>query len=231
MKKLLFLLFPIFSYGQASFNVMASDFQTVGIGVVAGQSFVTGRLYIWFVGVSNAGGSPATITLTGTGQTWTQVATTLNNSTNRRIYAFRFAPGSNNTNQTDFNITGVQDGMFHFLVEVTNVITTGTNGADGVVQSTTSSANGADPSLTLSALGGRNSVISSFINERNPFTGTPESGWTESDGGYATPDTGGYLMYRVNTTDNTPTVTATSSNWGGIAIEVRTSGRRAVIVN
>jgi hypothetical protein len=235
MKKLLFIICIFFSgivYGQTTITNLGSNFTTLGIGVFSGVPFVSGRLYIFFVGVSNAGGTPATVTLSGSSQTWTEIAMTLNNSGNRRIYAFRYLATSSHSNQTDFSISGVQDGMFATLIGITGCVTTGTNGADAVVQSTTSNANGADPSLTLSAIANRGSVLTGFINERNAFGGTAESGWTGGeDNGYATPDTGEFVMWRISTTDNTPTVTSTSNNWGGIAIEIRAAGRRAAVIN
>ena len=238
MKNLLFILFlfPFACTSQPTFTVLASDFNTAGIASVSGNTYTAGRLYIFFVGTSNDAGTVATTTLSGTGQTWTEctaVGGVANGGNRKRIQAFRFAPGSNNTNQTDFNVTGVQDGMFQILVEVTGVAVTGTNGADGVVQNALGSANSANPTLTLAnpILSG-GSVLFCVINGTNPFAGTEESGWVESlDGGYATPDTGGYLMSRSGTSDNTPTVTKASGNWAAIALELRVSGRRIIISN
>jgi hypothetical protein len=237
MRKLLFILFlfPFACTSQPTFTVLASDFNTAGIAVVSGNTYTAGRLYIFFVGTSNDAGTVATTTLSGTGQTWTEctaVGGVANGGNRKRIQAFRFAPGSNNTNQTDFNITGVQDGMFQILVEVTGVAVTGTNGSDGVVQNGLGSANNANPTLTLSTLLSGSSVLFCVANGTNPFAGTEESGWSESiDGGYATPDTGGYLMSRSGTSDNTPTITKASGNWAGIALEFRSSARRITITN
>lgn len=237
MKKILFLLLPIFSYGQGRvvFNGVTAPYNTGAIGSTSGN-YSAGRLYLIFTGQSNAGGSPATCAPTGTGQTWTEIGTAggqLNQSGNRRIQVFRFAPASLNTNQTNFNYTGTQDGGFVFICEVLGSVVTGTNGADAIVQTATASANGADPSITMSALKGGNSVIAMFINETNPGAGTPESGWTQTaNGGYATPDTGGYSLFGINwATDNTPSFTSASSNWGGIALEIQSAARRITISN
>lgn len=238
MKKIFFILLlsPLLSCGQPSFNILASSFNTAGITSVSGNTYVSGRLYIFFVGISNDAATPGTVSLSGTSQTWDELnaAGGISNGGNRkRLQAFRFAPGSNNSNQTDFTVTGSQDGMFYFLIEVTSVDVTGTNGSNGVVRTATGSANSANPSLDFgTSLLSRSSVLAAFINGVNPFTGTEESGWTESiDGGYGTPNTGGYLMYWTNTTDSTPTVTAASGNWAGFAIELKASGRRVIISN
>jgi len=240
MKKLLFILFlfPMAGFGQ-SIGYLQASFETAGIGVMSGFTMTAGRLYIFIVGTSNAGGTPATISLTGTGQTWTQIGTAggaLNTTSGKRVQAFRFAPGSNNTNQVDFNISGTQDGMWAIIYEITNVLVTGTNGSDGVVQVVTGSDNATiHPSITMASLQSRATVLTGWINDINPNSGAAESGWSEHfDTGYSTPTTGCYTMYRINTTDNTPSWAEGGglfSNWAGIAIELAPSGRRSSIIN
>ena len=194
-----------------------------------------GKLYIVIVGTSNDAGTVATVSLSGTGQTWDEISSAggvVNGGNRKRIQAFRFSPSSTNTNTISITYTGTQDGGWVQLYEIGGVDVSGTNGVNAIVQSNVGSANSADPTLTLSALQLRASVLFAVINGTNPFGGTPESGWTESiDAGYATPNTGGYIMYRTNTSDNTPTVTMSSDNWAGFAIEFKASFRRIIITN
>lgn len=241
MKKLLFLLFPVFSYGQITINkiLISGNFSTTGIasfGIGGSGGYVAGNLYILFVGTSNDAGTPAVVTISGTGQTWDDVTSPggiINGGNRKRMQVFRYAPTSGNSNNTNFTYTGTQDGGWFELFVVTGCDVGGTNGSNAIVQYNMSSVNGADPTLTLTnPILNRGAVMFGAINGTNPFTGTPESGWGEStDNGYATPNTGGYVMYRTNTTDNTPTVTMASDNWAAIAFELRASGRRAVVIN
>jgi hypothetical protein len=129
---------------------------------------------------------------------------------------------------------GGSTGFSFVIYEITGVPTTGTNGADAIVQAVTNTGTAsANPSISMTAISdGRNAVMTFFTNSVNPFGGTPESGWTENyDVGYATPDNGTYIMRRLTTTDNTPTVTAAASDWSGIAIEIKSAARRRIIID
>ena len=129
--------------------------------------------------------------------------------------------------------------MIDFTIwEITGVPMTN-NGADAVVQSVTDSATASTTALVTlaSLLNGRASVFSCFTNSLDPFGGTVEGGWTEQrDLGCttfagSTNISGQYIMTRISTIDNTPSATVSSSDWIGAAIELRATGRRAVIIN
>jgi hypothetical protein len=240
MRKILFILlfFPVISNGQASITAVVSSTNfTTGQSVSFSLTKTAGRLYVVVVGVSNGGGTPATVSLSGTGETWTEIGSAggaLNTTVQARIQAFRFNCTSTlPSNTTSFSFSGSLDGDWFIVYEVTNVLTTGTNGADAIVQVVTSSNNSdTNPTITMTALSGRASVLAAFMNNINPFGGTAESGWSEDeDDGFSTPDRGGYSMTRYNTTDNTPSVTVSSSNWAGIAIEFKAAGRRIFNTN
>lgn len=243
MKKiiLILLLLPniVFSQMTVSRYPTTCCF-TGGVASFSGVTYNVGTLYIMFVGTSNSSGSgaAATISLSGTGQTWDELYASggiVNGGSLKRIQAFRYAPTSTNSNTVSFSIggTGNQDGMWFELIVITGADLSGTNGASAITSNAAGSANSADPSLTLTTITAtHNAVIAGFINSVNAFTGTPESGWTEiQDNGFSVPDTGDYIMSRINTTDNTPTVTAASGNWAGIAIEIKASGRRIISIN
>lgn len=241
MRRLLFIilfLFPIVTFSQ----IVITRYNTTccftgGIIGLGGLTYNAGSLIIFFVGTSNAAGTPATISLSGTGQTWTEIGTAggaLNSTSGKRVQAFRFAPTSDNSNDVTLTISGTQDGMWIEVFRITGADVTGTNGSNGIVQSATNAQDAsANPTITMSALsGGGNAVIAGFINTLNPFGGTPESGWGEQDdNGFATPDCGVYIMSRLTTTDNTPTVTASASDWAGLAIEIKSAFRRIIITN
>jgi hypothetical protein len=227
IKYLIILLFPFSVSGQIVFTNTNSGFSTTGIGSVLGPTLTAGKFYIMFAGTSNGAGTPATVSLSGTGQTWTEIGTAggaLNSTSGKRVQAFRYYATSTTTSDITFSYTGTQDGGWCALYEVAGAVTTGTNGADAIVQTVTNTDNATQhPNISLAALQSRAGVIAGWINDVNPPAGTAEASWTESiDGGYATPDTGGYVMYRSSTSDNTPSWTAgTFSNWAGIGIEVK----------
>ncbi len=235
MKKLLFLLFPVFSYGQITINTAFTGYTTVTTDASAfghsSKTFTAGRLYL-FVAMTTGTTNPGTISGT-TSSTWTSVVATGNST--RRIQVFRYLPASTISGET-VNIGtfgGGSTGYSTIIIEITGAVTTGSNGADAILQTGTGGATGTNPSITLgSGATNGNAIISLFFNDANPFGGTEESGWTETnDDGYSTPTAGGYTMTRTNTTDNTPTVTASSSTWIGVAIELKSSGRRSTITN
>lgn len=243
MKKLLFILlfFACKAEGQIAITNSTAAYLTTDFGssiVLTSRSYVSGRLYLIAVQVSKDT-PPNEPSIAGTSQTWTKIedisSRTIASPTSR-IALFRFLSTSTFTENTTITIpTGdLHTGNAVIEIELTGMVTTGTNGADAIVQAVTNSVDaGANPSITMAAISsGRNAVFSFFTNNANPFGGTPESSWTELyDGGYATPNTGAYVMYRMTTTDNTPTVTASASDWAGIAIEIKSEGRRRIIID
>ncbi len=233
MKKLIFLLFPVFSYGQITINktfVTVSSITTNAISVQSNPlTYTVGKLYIMF---SAATGATNTGSSTSTTLTWTQIVATGNST--RRINVFYCMPSSTATSEqagVSWGVAGTT-GYDFGIWEVSGVPTT-SSGADAIVQSVSGGTTGTNPTLTLSGLlNSHSAVISYFFNDANPFGGTAESGWTEDvDDGYSSPTAGGYAMSRINTTDNTPTVTASSSTWIGVAFELRASGRRVSVIN
>lgn len=233
MKKLIYILFLFISsesFGQIEISETGFGYQTAGVGSLNSISHVPDDLFICITGTTNSGGTPATVSLSGTGQTWTEINSLLNGS--QRIQAFRWLSTTTAITSIGVTYTGTQDGGWILLYRVRGGVITGTNGADAIVQSVTNSGTSTDPNIAMASMTGRNAVLSIFMNNANPFGGAPESGWTEyEDSGYNTPSTGGYVMYRLQTNDNTPTVTAASSTWTGIAIEIKAQGRRIISSN
>lgn len=186
-----------------------------------GFTYTKGRLYLFIVGLTGASSDG---TIAGTTFTWTKVATVGDSA--RRIAIYRcLAPATKGPADNEvvvINSFGGSTGSMTGIWEIKGATTTGTNGSDSIVNSATGSTTGADPSITLSAITATsNKVIAVLMNDRNNFAGSPESGFTEVfDGGYESQ--GGYAMIASGATqDNTPTVTATSSTWVGLALEIR----------
>lgn len=227
MKKILTiaLLISTIAKGQIvinrSYSALASVTTNASSFGVATGTFTAGKLYI-FVGQST--GTTNNGVITSTSLTWTNIAN-VGNSTNR-LQVFRCMPSTTvtgeNVNLGTFG--GGSTGYSFALYEISGVVTTGTNGADAIVQSGTAGpTTGTNPTINLSAITATNNmVIGWFSNGANPFTGTQEGGWSEIfDGGYNTPATGMYETSRNPTTDNTVVVTAASSTWIGLAMELK----------
>lgn len=221
--------YPTSGYpANISFLHKNSGFATTGIGSIGSQTYVAGKLYILFAGTTNPT-NPATVSLSG--GTWTEIANIVSDGGDMRLQAFRFAPAVDTTTAVTIIYTGSQNGGYIQLCEIRGADVSGTNGSNAIVQAVTNAIDAsANPSITMMAIANaRNSVIAGFINNRNPFGGTAESGWTEQhEGGYATPDTGGIYITRAMTTDNTPTITAAASNWAGIAIEIKSQDSESI---
>lgn len=205
---------------------------SLGVASTSNPNMLAGKLYIVIAFISNSAGTPATISLSGTDQTWDEIGTAggaLNSTSGLRVQAFRFLPSSNNNNTITYTYTGTQDGGGIEAYEISNMSRAGTNGSGAIVQAVTNSADASTTAqVNLAAITrSKNAVICGFINNLNPFGGSAEAGWTEGDDvGYDTPTTGAYVMYRASTTDDNPRVTITSSNYAGLGIEILGACRR-----
>lgn len=242
MKHLLSILFfcPLICFGQVVITVTTHGnytYSTSAIGTIASQTYSAGKFYL-LIHMRVDGSTPSNFTVTGTSSTWTEVAnvTGITSGTpTARIKVFRYAPTSDVTESLSMSGAGLEDGSIVVLYEITGVVTTGTNGSNAIVQAVTNSGDAsANPSITMSALEspGRNTVIAFFGNNVNPFGATPETDWTElSEGGFTVPTTGGVFIRRNTTTDNTPSVTASASDWIGVAIELRLKEMRKIVID
>jgi hypothetical protein len=159
--------------------------------------------------------------------TWVNIGTTNYNTVAtplKRVTLWRTMSATGGSSTLTNKFANAATGCSFNVVEFGNVDTSGSQGAGAVVQVGMNAANTtANPTITLAALTGTtNAVFAGFSSPLNPFGGTPESGWTEQfDSGYASPSTSTYGTYRIETTDNTVAVTAGSTDWGGIAVEIK----------
>lgn len=242
MKNLYILLFCIHcNVSYAQITIGHTNTITVSSGSASSQvrpstDFTSGRLYLLFVSNAKAT-TPEEATATGTSQTWTKVdGLTFNTvgTPTQRITVYRFLAASTFSATTTISFGATQLGISSHIYEITGMDATGTNGSGAIVQAVSNSADAtANPNVTMAAISsGSNAVVSYFANDINPFGGTVEAGWTQDfNTGYASPDRGDYSMYRIGGSDNTPTVTAASSDWAGIAIEIKSASRRRIIID
>jgi len=231
MKKILFILLLVsnFCFGQITITEVRALATTCGQAVFSEVTNITltaGKLYFYVVWEVNIIGTLSS----SDGNNWETVAQVGGNAMHLQVY--RFMPTTTTTTD-DVRITWASpysQSSKIILYEIENA-QTGSNGANAIRQVVTDSANAADPDITMAALGQRNAVITFWINNQNGFGGTPESGWSELyDSGCVYP-VGFYVMDRITTNDNTPTVTAASSDWKGIAVELIQTGRRVTLIN
>lgn len=232
-KKILFILLLVsnFSFGQITIDITFGMISTSADATAFSRgpaTFTAGKLYLWVTmttGATNVG------TISSTTLTWENVITV--GDATRRISVWRCLPTTTATGETvTLGTFGGGTTGYAEVMWVCDNVQLGGNGANAIRQAVSSSATGTDPTITMATLGQRNAVVSFWENDQNPFGGTAEAGWSEiDDTGFDTPTTGFYDMYRINTSDNTPLVTAASSTWIGVAIELRQSGRRLTLID
>lgn len=239
MKKLLFILlfFACKAQGQISItdesgvltnaNVSSLDFGSV--------TYLANTLYL-AISFSRDADAAELPTVAGTVDVnFTQIATVTYNTIATgfsRLTIFRYLGTSDKTETVTTTWSETQTVGGIALIKITGIDLSGTNGSGAIVQAVTNNADAtANPNVTMAALTGvNNSVVSVFTNDAATFGGTPEIGWTELiTGGFS--NNNAYVMYRHTTTDNTPTVTAASSDWAGIAIEIKSAARRRIIID
>lgn len=168
--------------------------------------------------------APDTNTWSGNGLTWTRLYTTNYSTDGERLTVYYSTPSNNvsavTTGTADF-AGQTQTGCSIYVCEFTNVA------ASSIIVQTAKATNAtANASVTLASLdaSGRNAALCCFGNVAGNGAnfGTPKAGWTEDqDSGYNTPASGLYVMHRLATTDNAPSVTSSAEQWAGIAIEIK----------
>lgn len=184
-----------------------------------------GDLVLVAVAVSSDPVQPSDPILTGCGQTWEVVSSTPMSSTGVMI-VFRAlitttVTGTLTATMSPNNV----DQAIVSVVQFSNTDISGANGSGAIGAIGSNEALSANPSVTLAAINPNslNAVIGFCCNDRSPFTGTAESGWTgDVDvGGSNTLDLGLFVSHRMATTDGSWIVTSAASNFGAIAMEIK----------
>lgn len=239
MKKLLLILlfFACKAQGQIVItSPISTQISGASISIdVPSHTYDANQLYIAFVFSRDGDAAELPTSVIGTAVSFTQIATVIYNTTVTgfsRLTVYRYMGTVNQTETVTITWPETQTVCGFSVKKATGIDLSGTNGSGAIVQSATINSDAtSDPSITMSALtGGRNSVLAGFSNDNTSFGGTPESGWTALDEG-AFSNLTIYSQYRHLTTDNTPTVTAASSDWAGIAIEIKSVARRRIIID
>ena len=230
MKKLLYILFFFVScnvYGQVTIThkVTAGPVSTNATSYsTASHSYTSGRMYVLTVMLT---GATTEGEVTASSQTWT-VAGSTGDATRRIVTLTTVATSTVTETLTYGNFGSTATGFCMTVFEVTGF----SSSVGAVRQVHYGGATGANPTINMGSLDANSAVFTAWMSGTNPFGGTPEAGWTEhTDGGYTVPDAGVYFMYRNTTSDNTPTVTAASSTWIGLGIEIAANRRRISIIN
>lgn len=197
----------------------------------AGTSFTTtdtltcsaNKLYLALVASTSSGGGGAIPSgLSGGGQTWDQVATVLVASANERLTLYRAlsaSPGSASTLTATWGSSQSGFGIVTVL-EYTGVKTSGSNGADAIVQSATNAASSAASlTVTLSSFADPvNNVACGFFMVSSTSSATAGSGFTFAQNG--TNQSRRWMHEYVTGEDTSVDVTGPTTRWAGIALEL-----------
>lgn len=144
------------------------------------------RLVLVAVGSKRDTTTPDTPTVSGAGMTWTQVATIAKTDAQRmRTTLFRGLSNSPSPGALTISYgSQVQERLTWVVTEFANVVPTGTNGADAIVQAVTAQTSGSGTtetsslSITLAALAKASNATYGTVNILNGAI-TPGSGYTE----------------------------------------------------
>jgi hypothetical protein len=239
MKKILLILFlfPLLLQGQIVYTALTEQNSNSVTTTFNTPSYTptTGALVLAFVTSAKAT-TPDIPTFSGNGLTWVQIETeTLDviATPTKRITAFR-AMGTASTGAATATFANAQDGCQIIILQFTGTDISGSNGSGAIVQAVKSNADAtSNPSITMGAISSvTNSVVAFYATDDANIITAPEAGWTPTTNvNRSVPDAQLYGEYRLTTTDNTPTVTAASSDWAGIAIEIKSVARRRIIID
>lgn len=212
--------------GPSAVTLLVSTLNGAGGPVYASDSYTppANTLLLAFVAVNSSTASAPP--LTGNGLTWVNIGFYTNATTSHRIAVYRALGASPTAGSVTATYTVSQGGCSIFVVSVTGASTSGTNGSGAIVQIDGASADGSTTAaVTLAPLAasGANAVIACVVdNILHSSDNTPEAGWTELvETSLGSPNTGIQIVYRLNTTDNTVTTTASARSWVMAAVEIQ----------
>lgn len=188
---------------------------------------VAGRVYLFTVMNYPPSGTAGLPTVTGNGQTWTQVITQLTGDNTNRITTFRCLAAAPSTGTSTIDFGGVNQTFAGWLIsDITGMDASGSNGSGAIVQAVGATGGPtASGSVTLAAFGSvGNGTFGVFYPRNTETSGTPGAGFTALNNVLFTSGNDGLGLdeWRV---DNATTVDASwspnTSTWVGIALEIK----------
>ena len=202
---------------SAGNSVDQSSYATASVSPAANALMV--------LAVLNSHGTAATLpTVTGASMTWTQIATALDASGTFRITMFRAMSASPGSGALTIDFGGTtQTGGTWSLAQFTGAQTTGTNGADAVVQSASNTAaSGSSLTVTLgSAFGSAsNLAYAAIFHAASETNTTPIEQVGLGESSQANPNRSLGHLTSLNDTTSTMSWVTSSINLG-MAIEVK----------
>lgn len=211
-------------------GTIAETNDTSNVTTHASGSFtpVANRLYLLAVSHSDTAPEATIPTIaTTTGLVFVQVGSSIAYDTTgtnvHRLTLFRAMKSAGLSNGTyTVTLADADTGAASVLIEVTQVVTTGTDGADAVTNIATNAANaGANPSITMGAFASNNNGVAAFFGFDITTAATASNtGWAViGDASYATPNTGLTALW-TGANSGTATCVQGSSDWAGIAVEL-----------
>lgn len=232
MKQILLILSLFVTFSVSGQIVISSE--DAGTTTADATSFAipvtysTGDLFVVFV-ASTFATAPATPTLINADFTFAQIVTHANATQRITVFTAEATATASTNITSDFGAeTETSFGYYIFKI-------TGYDAATPILQSATGGTTGANPTIAMSSIGNiLNAVVAVYVSNTNPLGGTATGGFSEVfDLGGLSPTRGFYGMHDVGTIDNNPTVTAASSTWAGIAIEIKSAiqPRRRIIID
>jgi len=204
-------------------------------------TYSNNTLYIAFTSTACASGvdcgvgvsvAPIVTSVTGAGLTFTEIGTAGGvtfNTVARRIQAWRAlvtsGAGTGAVTVTMEGTTAVfSSSLGAAMIAFTGTKTSGTNGADAVVQWPTVSGGGTVTTLSvpMAAFADSNNRPVAFFSHRAQEATTPETGYTVLwDGNHSSVVMGHMAEWHDTAAETTPSASwATSSNAGGFALEI-----------
>lgn len=196
-------------------------------GVTASISPGANRLILIAVGVYGSASTPATISATGNGITYTQVAASSafdDGFGPKRVYLLRGMSASPSSGAITITATGLTAFPYvgWVVTEVDGVDTGGTNGSAAVVQSATNTINGATSiTATLAAFASANNGAFGTCYTYGGTAFSPGTGWTELFDGSA--DDEPQTQWRADNDTTCDWTFGASEDAGAIAIELAAS--------
>ena len=192
----------------------ATSFTTASISPTAN------KLILLAVGSANVASNNAP-TVTGAGMTWTQVATSIDSATRRRVTLFRALSASPGSGALTIDFAGTTHNNCQWsVIEFSGIDTGGTNGANAIVQSVTNtSTGGTSATVTLAAFGAAGNATFGALRQANGTGISPGSGFAEL---HETVFTGTLESEFRNDNDTSVDWTwSGSSIWNALAVEIK----------